>query len=744
MTRIANARNYDSATCTTIVDTVVNPALWQTLFTFPSTEFPSAPNGSRDFLLAITGKVGNVRSFSHFSGLASIEVGLFDTNGSDLTSAYIHRLSVNSITQSTPDKCHPFAWIVRQADLAALVGLVIKARIALYGASNIPPAPTFELMDCTFSVFDEGALGADRIVRETDATLKVINSDDPSGAVVLGLKAKLTAAIPLPATLTGFISGAQFQLLIAGAPGAIALSVVRLDSITPIDNELLTGGAPNTINFASLGSSGGTASQLFKTVTPLPYGLTFVAGVIALTSGETIQDHPSAPTKTARVSFSTTAGAKWIQVDTLTGAAWGIGNLVYRTTGGALLGTIASVTDRWLILPSVRYRPRSWDRVVSLWWAQLNTNNFSVPSNPWGQDNHGGMSRGVVDPDPSGSFAGLYRNEYFHGLWNIVDVTTATTTIGLFGLCRYYAPLRPGQSAAQYVRSDIVCLRVTGLPFYDLLRNDVIGRWYTRNGVAADGEFTRDVQMAEARNGLVFLSGAPMPNTNQAGRSYASRFIFNDGTLEPRGIKIGYVAEWTSSGGYDEGLPDLTHCKVPLVEGLNTFRCVGYENPSDPVATGPYPAHKLIFALVPDDDTPLIYPAEVAPISGPTVQIHVNREIELANLPKLPIQPSFPFSTEFVTGDIEIVTINGYVLSRPKFLKPRRRHRGVTWLGLTVADRNELLTFWKGPGMKGFAMRFSEDTPWRFVLLDGRTLIEKHIEAQVYTLTADLIEAIWV
>ena len=513
MTAILRTLHWPALTCSTVNDSpFVIPGVFQQMAKIPAASLPTAPNGSRDYSVVITGRIVNVSNIHVYAGNSTqasceVTVGTADAGTIEVLRQHVHRLTHNGAPYAaSSDRGHPFCFVVRRSAWTALQSLTVLARVYLMGATVVTgmPQPAFEIRELSASVFDETALGTSR---------RVWDSYQPGSAQVL-----------------------------------------------------------NTF----VGSTYGTPNLLRMTPNPFPFRLTLQANcAIALTASDTIGNAASSPTKTATVAANATTGQKYIELGAVTGGPWAIGDPVFK--GATQVGVVAIAVEKWLVFTSQAYRPRSYTHLVSIWCGTSKDGSWGLLANEWGKDKHGGVAKDRIDTHSTGE----YRSQYHHGSWAVVTIENGTTTVGVKGI-NLYDPaviLPPGQSHGQFVRFDMLAVKLTGLPF-DLEELPTLKNRYYGEDFSQPDQVYREVSFGEARPATVFSSALPYLPTYLAGRGVSTFVRFNDGIDRPA-TAGSYVGTIEAGNGYPEGLPDLRVSQVDMVGGLNTILVRGRNNPKD-------------------------------------------------------------------------------------------------------------------------------------------------------------------
>lgn len=513
MTAILRTLHWPAVTCTTVNDSpFVVPGIYQQIAKLSAGNLPSAPNGARDYVLVITGRIANVSNIHVYNGNSTqatceVTLGTADAGTIEVLRQHVHRIQHNSPPYAAPgDRGHPFCFVVRRDNWTTNQSLTVLARVYLMGATvaSGQPQPAFEIRELTISAFEEGNLGAARFLTE---------SYQPASAQVL-----------------------------------------------------------NT--FA--GSTYGTPNQLRMSANPFPFRITLTSNcAIALTASDTIQNAASSPTKTATVTANATTAQSYIELGAVTGGPWTPGDPVYK--GATQVGTVSIGVEKWLVLTSVAYRPRSYNHLVALWHGTSRDGSWGLFANEWGKDKHGGIAKDRIDTHSTGE----YRTQHHHGSWAVVTIENGTTTLGLKGL-NLYDPatiLPAGQAAGQFVRWDFVAAKLTGLPVFLAESPTLLIRYYGEDFSQPD-QIYREVTFAESRPATVFSSALPFLPAYLGGRGVSTFVRHNDGVDRPA-TAGSYVGTIEAANGYPEGLPDLRVSQIDLTAGLNTLLVRGRNNPKD-------------------------------------------------------------------------------------------------------------------------------------------------------------------
>ena len=171
MTRLSKTLNFPPLVVTQVASGTDPYGEWQEVARFPASSAPSVPNGSRDFVVVITGKVGNFENLVGFNGQACVEVALRTSNGGLLQANFIHRVSLNvDIYHSPRNQAQPFMFIVRRAAWPTGEDLVVIGRTAKYG-DTISTSPRFFVFELAMQCWDTTALGASRFQWDSSQAL---------------------------------------------------------------------------------------------------------------------------------------------------------------------------------------------------------------------------------------------------------------------------------------------------------------------------------------------------------------------------------------------------------------------------------------------------------------------------------------------------------------------------------------------------------------------------------------------
>lgn len=192
MARVVRTLNFPPLLVSQVASGLDPYGEWAEVARFPATSAPSTPNGSRDYVVVITGKVGNFENLIGFNGQACVEVALRTSNGVQLQDNFIHRVSLNVDTYHSPrNQAQPFMFIVRRAAWPTGEDLVVIGRTAKYGDS-IVTSPRFYVFELAMQCWDTTALGSSRYQWDSSQALAGVTLPVlPSAPLDLGLSPAL-------------------------------------------------------------------------------------------------------------------------------------------------------------------------------------------------------------------------------------------------------------------------------------------------------------------------------------------------------------------------------------------------------------------------------------------------------------------------------------------------------------------------------------------------------------------------
>lgn len=192
MTKVVRTINAPPVLVTSVASGIDPYSDWQEIARFPASQCPSTPNGSRDFVVVVTGKVGNFENLVGFTGQACVEVSLRTSQGVLLQQNFMHRVSLNADVYHSPrNQAQPFMFIVRRAAWPTGDDLVLIGRIAKYGDA-ISTSPRFFCFEAALQCWDTTALGASRYQWDSSQSLAGVTLPvQPNSPLDLGLSAAL-------------------------------------------------------------------------------------------------------------------------------------------------------------------------------------------------------------------------------------------------------------------------------------------------------------------------------------------------------------------------------------------------------------------------------------------------------------------------------------------------------------------------------------------------------------------------
>lgn len=704
MAAILNAKSFQNALCNTVADGVSDFSGWQMLARYDATDAPNLPNSSRTATVVVTGKIVDVANIEvTFGGnLACCEVSMRNSNGGYLP-AHTHRISFNRPEYAAAhDNGIPFTFIVRQAAWTTGEALELIGRVALYGDSvqpSLPPnkIPQFQVRDITFTVLDDTALGAHRVLFDSHqpGTPQVLNSF--SGAI-MGTPSKLhmTGAFPFRVYLTGNLLAG---LSLFDTIGNAASSPTRTASVAA--------GATTGQNYIELL---GVTNGPWQTGDHVYHGSTLI-GTVALGEEKwlvftSIKFRPRSLNDSCALwhalyvdsNFASSDSSAWgalLQGSQAHGPlAIGAGQFAGKFKTELQFGACSVVTIQNGItsigLKGLNlYDPNStrWTLVANLTVnVAASTLIWNLPSSP--------TAAAVVRRD-----ALIGQNyldvDVIFGSWGINNQIFLATG----GSIAFIAGVgTPGDLASQYVRADVFAVKLYTLPFWIIGEPAIRSSWYGPEGAQSQSQL-QEIEMGENRNAVFMASALPRVLDSRSGDGLGTFVRFNDGSDQPMIGRASYVSCRSSQNSYRESFPDLKVGQVALIEGVNNFLVRGRINP-DSATSGLDPAQDQCFVVLPCHDDASLYPPIATPFQGPTIYVALGKEaVSLAALPTLTIDPDFVVDEQRTHDRPEIMTLLGYRLSASKYTTVRSQH-SFMWSGLTFTQlealRAQLETFTSG------------------------------------------------